>query len=266
MKNQKGLFKTALWFIFFITFTAEFAKIVLELNPDYGHKSLTMANAFFWSSLLLIEIIMGGLVINYMIQYPLRRLRLFILSLCHFSVILVLPMVFDDWSWTCLLYPWPHSLQAFDPTTPAVALYISLCVGFIIVPFVTFKWGVKGFCGYMCPHGAFFSETYGRVFPPQPTRLKKIPAVIPPVYFVLMLFALFAIVIMPNTVAPARSIQKLVYFFTAEFFFFVIGVPLLGGRSYCKLICPMGYFVLLLARIKRRWNKNNHSAQKPNTV
>ena len=257
MKNQKGIFKSVLWFIFFITFTAEFAKIVLELNPDYGHKPLTMANAFFWSSLFLIEIIMGGLVIHYMIKYPHRRLRLFILSFCHFTVILLLPMVFDDWSWTCLLYPWPHSLQAFDPHTPVIAFYISLCVGFIIVPLVTFRWGVKGFCGYMCPHGAFFSETYGRVFPSHHTRLNKIPAIIPPAYFFLMIGTLAMILGIPDTVGPARSIQKLVYFFTAEFLFFVIGIPLLGGRSYCRLICPMGYFVLLLVRAKRKWSKNN---------
>ena len=54
----------------------------------------------------------------------------------------------------------------------------------------------------------------------------------------------------------AGEIPKLVCFFTAEFFF-VIGVPLPGGMSYCRLICPMGYFVLLLVRIKRKWSKNN---------
>ena len=257
MKNKKELFKIILWFIFFVTFSAEFAKIVFELNPDYGHKSLQAANAFFWSSLLLIELVMGGLVIYYIANYPPRRLRLFILSLCHFSVILVLPMVFDDWSWTCLLYPWPHSLQAFDPSTPAVALYISLLVGFIIVPLVTVTWGVKGFCGYICPHGAFFSETYGRVFSSHPDRLNKVPGITPPIFFILMVCALVTILVIPNTIIPLRSIQKLVYFFTAEFFFFVIGVPLLGGRSYCRLICPMGYFVLLLVRLKRKWNKNN---------
>jgi polyferredoxin len=257
MKDKKGLFKIIVWFIFFVTFSAEFAKIVFELNPDYGHKSLKAANAFFWSSLLLIEIVMGGLVIYYMVNYSPRRLRLFVLSLCHFSVILVLPMVFDDWSWTCLLYPWPHSLQAFDPATPVIALYISLFVGFIIVPLVTVKWGVKGFCGYICPHGAFFSETYGRIFPSRPSRLNKIPRSIPPIYFTLMVLSLVIILVIPHTIAPLRTIQKLVYFFTAEFFFFVIGVPLLGGRSYCRLMCPLGYFVLLLTRSKRKWYKNN---------
>ncbi|MBW2652423.1 MAG: 4Fe-4S binding protein [Deltaproteobacteria bacterium] len=35
---------------------------------------------------------------------------------------------------------------------------------------------------------------------------------------------------------------------------FVIGIPLIGGRSYCRLICPMGYFIRILVRLKRRFN------------
>jgi len=170
MKNKKELFKIILWFIFFVTFSAEFAKIVFELNPDYGHKSLKAANAFFWSSLLLIELVMGGLVIYYMVTHPPRRLRLFVLSLCHFSVIMVLPMVFDDWSWTCLLYPWPHSLQAFDPATPAIALFISLLVGFIIVPVITVKWGGKRILWIHLPPWCilFRDLRTGFSFPPYP--------------------------------------------------------------------------------------------------
>ena len=151
MKKFKNSLKFLLWFIFFITFASEFVKIVFELNPDFGHKPLRMANAFFWSSLFLIEMIMAGLVIYFIIKYPARRLRLIILSACHFTVILALPMLLDSWSWTCLLYPWPHSLQAFDPATPRAAFYISVLMGFAAVPYITYKWGAKAFCGYLCP-------------------------------------------------------------------------------------------------------------------
>jgi polyferredoxin len=67
-----------------------------------------------------------------------------------------------------------------------------------------------------------------------------------------MTAALLIIAIAPALVVPFRSVQKFVYFFTAEFFYFVIGIPLLGGRSYCRLICPMGYWVRLLVRVKRK--------------
>jgi ABC-type branched-subunit amino acid transport system permease subunit len=168
-----NIFRFLLWIVFFITFASEFAKIVFELNPHYGHRPLQMANAFFWSSLFLIEILMAGMIVHFMIKYPARRMRLLILSVCHFSVILFLPMVLNNWSWTCLLYPWPHSLQAFDPATPRLAFYLSVLIGFILVPLITYRWGARGFCGYLCPHGAFFSETYGRLFDSHPERPSK---------------------------------------------------------------------------------------------
>ncbi|MCK5421917.1 MAG: 4Fe-4S binding protein, partial [Deltaproteobacteria bacterium] len=211
-------------------------------------------NAFFWSSLFLMEIIMAGMMIYYIVRYPARRKRLITLSICHFSVILLLPTLLDDWSWTCLLYPWPHSFQVFDPATPKTAFAISLFVGFILVPFITYKWGARGFCGYLCPHGAFFSETYGRAFASHPKRLEWAKDYIPPIFFALMVFGLIVILFKPGMIIPIRSIQKFAYFFSAEFFYFVIGIPLIGGRSYCRLICPMGYFIRILVRLKRRFN------------
>jgi polyferredoxin len=252
MGSVKKYLKIFLWLLFFITFSVEFVKIVFELSPTIGHQKLGMANAFFWSSLFLLEIIMAGMALYFLIKYPARRKRLVSLALFHFSFILLIPVVLNNWSWTCVLYPWPHSLQAFDPATPGVAFFISMLVGFVAVPFLTYRWGAAGFCGYVCPHGAFFSETYGRVFPSRPNPLQWAAKLIPPLLFYLMTCALLIIAIAPVLVVPLRSVQKLVYFFTAEYFYFVIGIPLLGGRSYCRLICPMGYWVRLMVRFKRR--------------
>jgi hypothetical protein len=255
LKKYNNVFRFLLWIIFFITFVAEFVKIVFELNPDYGHRPLQMANVFFWSSLILIEILMAGMDVHFLIKCPTRRIRLLILSGCHFSVILLLPLVFNNWNWTCLLYPWPHSLQAFDPTTPKVAFYLSIFIGFILLPLITYRWGAKGFCGYVCPHGAFFSETYGRAFDSHPERLQWLRRFVPQTYFALMAVALLFAIVLPSSIPSIRSIQKLVYFFTAELFYFVIGIPLLGGRSYCRLICPLGYFVKRLVKSKLRMQK-----------
>jgi hypothetical protein len=250
MKRYKSIFKFMLWFLFFVTFTGELVKIVFESSPAIGHKSLGLANAFFWSSLFLMEMVMAGLVIYFMINFPARRIRLAVLSLCHFSIVLALPVMLNNWSWTCLLYPWPHTFQAFDPATPNAAFLISAIAGFILVPIITFTWGVKGFCGYICPHGAFYSETYGRVFSSRYPKINPIGRFVPPLYFALMTGALVAVLLKPELIVPVRSVQKTAFFLTAELFFFVIGIPLLGGRSYCSLICPMGYFVRLLVRAK----------------
>lgn len=250
--SARGYFKFLLWLLFFITFTFELVKILFELGPAAGHQKLGWANAFFWSSLFLMEMVMAGMVIHYLLHYPARRKRLITLSACHFSVILLLPMLLNDWSWTCVLYPWPHSLQAFDPATPKLAFTLSLAVGFVLAPFLSYKWGMKGFCGYICPHGAFFSETYGRIFPSRPATSKWVKMVVPPFYFALMTLALISIIVRPELIIPLRSVQKYVYFITAEFFYFVIAIPLLGGRSYCRLICPMGYLMRRVVRLKTR--------------
>ena len=89
--SLKEYLKFSLWFLFFITFTSEFVKIIFELSPNIGHQQLGWANAFFWSSLFLIEIIMAGMVICHLVTHPARRKRLAVLSISHFSVILLLP-------------------------------------------------------------------------------------------------------------------------------------------------------------------------------
>jgi hypothetical protein len=77
------------------------------------------------------------------IKYPVRRIRLAVLSICHFTVILLLPLVYNNWSWTCLLYPWPNSLQVFDPATSKTAFVLSILIGFIIVPAITWEWAQR---------------------------------------------------------------------------------------------------------------------------
>lgn len=253
MASIRSYLKFLLWFLFFITFTFELLKILFELSPSTGHQKLGWANAFFWSSLFLMEMVMAGMVIHYLVKYPARRKRLITLSCCHFSVILLLPTLLNDWSWTCVFYPWPHSLQAFDPATPKLALVLSLVVGFVLAPLLSYRWGMRGFCGYVCPHGAFFSETYGRIFKSRPGKLPWAKKYIPPFYFILMTLALICIIISPEMIVPLRSAQKYIYFITAEFFYFVIAIPLIGGRSYCTLICPMGYLmkrIVLLQKVR----------------
>jgi polyferredoxin len=244
--------KFLLWLLFCLTFTFELVKIIFELGPAAGHQKLGWANALFWSSLFLVEMVMAGMVIYYLVHFPARRKRLIVLAACHFSVILLLPTLLNDWSWTCVLYPWPHSLQAFDPATPIPAFALSLIVGFVLAPFLSYTWGMKGFCGYICPHGAFFSETYGRIFPSRPDTLKWVASYVPPFYFAFMTIALAGIIVIPASIGPLRSVQKYVYFITAEFFYFVIAIPLIGGRSYCRLICPMGYLMKQIVRLKKR--------------
>lgn len=72
--------------------------------------------------------------------------------------------------------------------------------------------------------------------------------------FFLMTIALLIILIIPEAVTPIRRFQKIVFLITAELLYFVILVPLVGGRSYCNLICPLGYAIKHIGTL-RRWKK-----------
>lgn len=240
-----------LWILFLATFGLELVKVVAEHGALQGSAHAKLVAAGYWSSLMLLELVMAGLVVTFFIRHPERRWRLATLSLCHFLTILVLPMAFHDWSWTAILYPWPHTLLAFDAATPRLIMWISLTVGFGVLPLVTLLWGKRVFCGYVCPHGAFFAETYGRCFTPHMHRLKPLRRFLPPLYFLLMVVAAVDILLFPETREAVRGIQKLTFFATAELFYFVLAIPLIGGRSYCALICPLGYALGLIDRAGR---------------
>lgn len=164
-------------------------------------------------------------------------------------------MAFRDFTWMAVLYPWPQTLLAFDPKTTALVSSLSLFTAFVVIPALTFKWGTKGFCGYVCPHGAFYSEAYGRLFSSHSNRLHSVRKYFPPLYFLVMTAALALIFLIPSAVESVRQIQKVVFFLISQFFYLIIGVPLIGPRSYCTHFCPIGYEVKYLIKIKHKYFK-----------
>lgn len=182
-------------------------KIMFDLSIIDGSVHQEMITTFFRSTFSLFELIMLCLLVYFMVKHPTRRLRLISLAVFHFASVLVLPMAFKDFRWMAVLYPWPQTLLVFDPKTPSVVLGLSLFVGFLVIPFLTFKWGAKGFCGYVCPHGAFYSEAYGRLFAPPLGRLNWMRKCIPLLYFTGMVLAALSIILAPPTLDPIRRGQ-----------------------------------------------------------
>lgn len=251
MVHSKRIVKILIWMIFLSATVLGLLRIINDIIP--GTLDIDKAktvSAFYYSGLLLVEIVLAVCAIYYFVKKPSRRTRLIPLSICHFTVILALPLTFNDWTYTAILYPWPHTLQAFDAKTSPTIMWLSLLVGFGIIPLISNVWGRKAFCGYICPHGAFISETYGRIFKQHPRRLILLNKFVPPIYFLLMTVALLILLILPETLTTIRHFQKIVFLITAELLYFVILVPLVGGRSYCNLICPLGYAIKYISTLK----------------
>ena len=183
-------------------------------------------------------------------KYPARRIRLLSLLFFHFVGVLVIPMATKNFTTMAILFPWPLTLTAFDRAAPHAILIASLFVGFLVIPIITRRWGAKAFCGYVCPLGGFYSESFGRLFNPKPGKLKWLRKWGPPINFILMLAALAAILLIPATLDPIRTVQKQVFFLLSQVLYFVIGIPLVGARSYCTHLCPLGLEINWIARLK----------------
>lgn len=257
MGQVKQTFRILIWIVFLSASVLGLLRMIIPGLVDV--ETAKIISFFYWSGLFLIEIVLAVLTIYYFVKKPSRRTRLITLSICHFTLFLVLPLALNDWTYTAILYPWPHTLQAFDAKTSKTILWLSLFVGFCIIPLVSYIWGRKAFCGYICPHGAFISETYGRIFEQHPGRFVILNKLIPPIYFSVMTVALLVILILPETLTSIRNIQKAVFLTTAELLYFVVLVPLVGGRSYCNLICPLGYAIRKIGTFKTIYLRNHRT-------
>ncbi len=250
-----ALLKSLLWLFVTAIFLADAMKILHDLSLISGSAHQEMIAKFFRSSFGLFELIMLCLIVFFMIKYPARRARLASLLFFHVAFVLVIPMALRDFTWMAVLYPWPQTLLAFDPKTPALVLVLSLIVGFVAVPFLTWRWGARGFCGYVCPHGAYYSEAYGRLYHPKPGKLKWMKRSLPGFYFGAMVVAALLILVMPQSVESVRGAQKVTFFITSQFLYLIVGVPLIGARSYCTHACPLGYEVSAILKIQSYFRK-----------
>jgi polyferredoxin len=250
MDKFRRILKFLLWLFVTVIFVVDFIKIILDLSSVSGSVHQRFLTTIFRSSFFVFELIMGGLIIYFMVKRPQARLRLLSLAVFHYASVLVLPLAFRDFTWMAVLYPWPQTLLAFDPKTTAMVSLLSLVVGFAAIPALTLLWGAKGFCGYVCPHGAFYSEAYGRLFTPPPGRLDGLKKYFPPLYFLAMSIALALILAVPAALEPVRNTQKVAFFLTSQMFYLIIGAPLVGPRSYCTHFCPIGYEIKYLVKLK----------------
>jgi len=262
-RRLSSALKSLLWLFVTAIFMADAVKILHDLSLIGGSAHQEMITKFFRSSFGAFELIMFSLIIYFMIRYPARRVRLLSLAAFHVAFVLVIPMALRDFTWMAVLYPWPQTLLAFDPKTPTVVVALSLFVGFVAVPCLTMKWGAKGFCGYVCPHGAYYSEAYGRLYHQEPGRLRWMTKYVPAVYFSAMVVAALLILFVPQSLDPVRRTQKVAFFASSQMLYLIIGVPLIGARSYCTHFCPLGYEVRLLLKIRSYFRRKATEPKRP---
>ncbi len=250
-RGRKGVLTLALWAFVATIFAIDLVKIAMDVSLISQSLHQRFLATFLRSTFGLFELIMAGLIVHFAVAHPERRLRLASVAFFHYASVLALPLAFRDFTWMAVLYPWPQTLLAFDPRTTRLVAVLSLAVGFVGIPALTMAFGAKGFCGWVCPHGAFYSEAFGRLFSPPPGRLAPLRRHGPPAYFLFMTGALAALLLFPAATEPVRRVQKVTFFVASQLLYLVVGMPLVGARSYCTHLCPIGLEVSWLVRARQ---------------
>lgn len=260
---QKNLFRYGIITFVALIFIIDIPHVVTVFfgaTSSYHQKAISTA---FMSTFGIFELVLFSIMFHFFRKYPARRVRLISVLACHIILVMIIPMVMHDHSWMGLSYPWPQTLIAFDRSTPYMVMVASLIIGFAITPIVTLLWGRKAFCGYVCPQGAFYSESLGRLFHPKPGRFPRLRRYGPLVYFTLMLFGLVSMLLLPQTHDTVRSLQKVMFFFVPQVLYLVVGIPLVGARSYCTHLCPLGFELRLMLKMKKALRRKGMSGSKP---
>jgi hypothetical protein len=252
-----------LWGFVTAIFLVDLVKIAGDVSIVSRSLHQHFLTVFLRSTFGLFELIMGGLIAWYAVKHPERRARLASVAFFHYASVLVLPLAFRDFTWMAVLYPWPQTLLAFDPKTTTLVAALSLAVGFVGIPALTLRYGAKGFCGWVCPHGAFYSEAFGRLFSPPPGRLPLLRRLGPPAGFAFMSVSLAAILLFPAATEQVRLIQKVAFFVGSQLLYFIVGIPLVGPRSYCTHLCPVGLEVGWIVRARRSLRRGRRRADVP---
>lgn len=250
--KTKPLFRSALLIFIAAMFLTDIVLMIIgssSLSESYHQRAINVA---FRSAFGVFELVMIGVMIYFIRKYPARRLRLLSLLFFHVIGVLVIPMGTRNFSWMALSFPWPQTLLPFDRATPHPVFIASLIVGFLVIPLITLLWGRKAFCGYVCPLGGFYSESLGRLFNPKPGRLKWLQKVGPPFFYLMMTAALVTLIVFPETLDSLRTAHKLLFFAISQVLYFTLGIPLVGARSYCTHVCPLGYEIGWIVRLKNR--------------
>ncbi|MCB0515590.1 MAG: 4Fe-4S binding protein [Bacteroidetes bacterium] len=242
-------------------------------------------NWFLYGSLYTLAVLVFG--VRFLIKYRHSRYQIFrTLSLLFFQLIFayLLPafmalMAQPEFYFT---YFFPLDSYVLRPENVANLLHtphgtgifflaISVFLSFIATPVLTYFFGKRWYCSWVCGCGAL-AETAGDSFrhlSDKSLRAWKIERWT--VYSVLVLVILLTLILWINSLSGgsflgdfSSQFARAYGFFITAMFSGVVGVgfyPLLGSRVWCRFGCPMAAYLGILQKYFSRFKISTNAAQ-----
>ncbi len=206
-----------------------------------------------FSLLILAYFLIGAhLIRKYRDTYIKRRIAFLVIY--QFVCFYLMGYIFFNFYVGALFMPWPANFMVFKAPLKIVVYYHAL-FAFVVIPFLIYFFGRGAVCSWFCNYGVH-PELFGDCF------RDRAPKNDLSIKLELIRYIPFSFVIIV-TVLPLINIDPRIYNFKLSewYAFLVMGLfgsiigqsvfPLLGGRIYCRYICPLGTCVRALARFTR---------------
>ncbi|MEE8403043.1 MAG: 4Fe-4S binding protein [Candidatus Hydrothermarchaeaceae archaeon] len=138
-------------------------------------------------------------------------------------------------------YPWPLNISSLYPGRPDWVLAYAVIFAFVFIPIVTYFWGRRVYCGWICSCGAI-AETLGDPFRKRAPKSKTANRLEIGMYIVLLIAILV-------TIATWLGDRQLPVWYNLIVMFYISGIivmaayPFMGGRIWCRFFCPAGAFI-----------------------
>ncbi|MEE8401587.1 MAG: 4Fe-4S binding protein [Candidatus Hydrothermarchaeaceae archaeon] len=133
-------------------------------------------------------------------------------------------------------YPWPLNITSLYPHRPDWVLAYVVILTFIILPILTYFYGRRAYCGWICSCGAI-AETLGDPFRKRAPKGKMANKLEIGMYTVLLIATITTVYVWLGGRALHFLYASIVSFYIAGIL--AMGIyPFMGGRIWCRYFCP----------------------------
>ncbi len=138
-------------------------------------------------------------------------------------------------------YPWPLNISSLYPTRPDYVLIYAAIFTFIFIPIVTYYYGRRVYCGWICSCGAI-AETLGDPFRDRAPKSNLSRRLEISMYIVFIAAIIVTTAVWLENRQLSRWYSIIITFYISGIFSMAV-YPFMSGRIWCRYFCPAGAWI-----------------------